>query len=313
MTVHTPRYQLRAILLLAVILFLWSGCATSSGADQSANGPDGAETSIDPNAPDASARPPASWVDKRVAEAESRLSEDRAGRILLKSIKAHGGLKTWYRNGPLRFRYDYVPQGDGTERDTLQTVDTWRALARHSLPEDASKQYGWNGDQAWKKPSSWKPGYDVRFWALTPYYFVGMPFVLADPGVNLTHEGRADMMGHDCHVIRATFGEVGISPDDFYVLYIDAKSGHLHALRYIVSYPKYFPEGGHSPEKLMTYDGRRTVDGITFADSYRFFMWDPKATTDAKVVTRADLSNVSFEADVLNRYFDIPDGAKVVE
>lgn len=292
------------MILLTTAFALLAGCATSPTAE---------DTAIDPNAAQASATPPASWVDKRVAEAKDRLSEDRAGQVLLDSIDAHGGLSAWYANGPLRFRYEYVPQDDGSERDTVQTIDTWRARARHALPDDESKQYGWDGGQAWKMPADWKPGYDVRFWALTPYYFVGMPFVLADPGVNLTYEGRDEMMGHDCHVVRATFGDVGISPDDFYVLYIDAESGHLHALRYIVSYPKYFPEGGHSDEKLMTYDGRQTVGGITFADSYRFYMWDPKAKTDADVVTRAVLSDVSFEPDVRNRFFEIKESAVVVE
>jgi hypothetical protein len=303
---------------ILLVLVSSSGCATSSGAstDEEAS-----STKTRPStAPSGSkrgrgstAKPPGDWIAKRVDRARERLSDSKAGRVLWESIQAHGGLETWYANGPLYFHYNYQPVGDGTPRNTYQTVDTWSARARHQMAERREREYGWDGEHAWYRPGDWEPPYDVRFWALTPYYFVGMPFVLADPGVNLTHEGRATLEGESCEVIRATFGDVGISPDDFYVLYIDRDDHVFRGLRYIVSYPKYFPEGGHSPEKLMTYDGRQRVDGILFAESYRFYKWQPDSKTNAPKVTDADLTDVAFRPETPNAYFEVPDDATIVD
>lgn len=260
------------------------------------------------------ARPKSEWVGERVRRAEKRLKDSRAGSLLWKSIEHHGGLSTWYENGPVYFHYNYQPLGDRGPRNTYQTVDTWAARARHQMAEDKDREYGWDGEIAWKKPADWKPPYDVRFWALTPYYFVGMPFVLADPGVDLEHEGTDTLEGESYQLVRATFGEdVGISPDDFYVLYIHEKTHRLGALRYVVSYEKFFPEGGHSPETLMTYDGSRTVDGIKFSEKSRFYDWDPQNKTQAEKVTDVTLSDVEFRPDTPDDYFEVPEGAAVIE
>ena len=300
----------RLALTMSLLLLTGAGCASSSPERQEDEPAASAQTKesrqTQQQRPER-ATPKADWVDKRVEQSRKRLNETKAGGLVWKSIEAHGGLKRWFANGPVSFRYTYSPVGERTGRDTYQTIDTWSARARHQLADDQSKEYGWDGEVAWKKPADWKPPYNVRFWALTPYYFMGMPFVLADPGVNLTLEEPDTIEGTDYKVVRVTFGEVGISPDDFYVLYIDPDTHKLAALRYIVSYPAYFPEGGHSPEKLMTYDGTQTVDGITFADSYRFFMWDPAKKADAKVVTNAKLRDVEFRPDTLDSFFDVPE------
>lgn len=312
----TPDWQLAVAVSMAASL-LAIACDRSS-TETTSDG-DNVDTTASRQTDDTSAeetarekaRPPKSWVEERVTGAKSRLQKSEAGQIVWKSIEAHGGLKRWYRNGPLHFRYDYQPESDRPDHDTVQTVDTWSARARHHVSEKPDREYGWDGDRAWFRPTDWERPYDVRFWALTPYYFVGMPFVLADPGVNLEHEGTDTIEGNECEVIRATFGDVGISPDDYYVLYIDDDDHVLRALRYIVSYDPFFDEREHSPEKLMTYDGKQVVDGIRFAESYRFFMWSPDDKTDTEVVTNAELSQVEFRPDLPGDHFDAPDDARI--
>lgn len=300
-------------LFAVTLLLVFSGCDSpgdDGSGDQTAEPDTASEGESD--SPDL-ARPDEKSVEKRVEKAEKRLKDSKAGKILWNSIETHGGLATWYKNGPLYFHYNYQPKGDRGPRNTYQTVDTWAARARHEMANNRDREYGWNGDVAWYKPADWEPPYDVRFWALTPYYFVGMPFVLADPGVNLEHEGQDTLEGETYEVLRATFGDVGISPDDYYVLYIHEDTHRLAALRYIVSYEEFFPDGGHSPEKLMTYDGSRQVDGITFSKSSRFYKWDPEKKTEGDIVTEATLSDVEFRPDVEDDYFEVPDGAAVAE
>ena len=258
------------------------------------------------------AAPKAEWVETRVAEAQARLAKSEAGQLLWKTIQYHGGLSQWWGNGPLHFRFNYRPKpGTGQYRDTYEVADFWRSVTRHQRVENTAVEYGWDGAKAWYAPDTAQIPYNTRFWALTPYYFVGMPFVFADEGVNLTLEEAAEYEGETYHVVRITYGEgVGDAPDDFYVLYIDQETYRLSAIRYVVSYPGYFPNGGHTQEKLMTYEGEQKVGGITFPQQHRTFMWEADDTI-GKYVTDITLSDLEFRPDTERSYFERPEGAYV--
>lgn len=267
-----------------------------------------------PNKSEKLAKPTDAEVKKRVAEAKERLRDSKAGKLVWSSIEAHGGLAKWYSNGPVYFRYNYVPLGDRTTRDTYQTVDTWSARARLQMVSDKSKEYGWTGSKPWQKPADWTPPHHVAFWALTPYYFVAMPFVLSDPGVNLEYKGLSKLGGDEHHLIYVTFdSNTGQSPDDYYYVYLDKKSKKLDALRYIVAYEPFFPEGGHSPEKILDYRGTQQIDGITFAKTHHYYKWNPDKKLDGKKVTNGTVSDVSFRPDTPDSYFDMPESGSVWE
>ena len=157
------------------------------------------------------------------------------------------------------------------------------------------------------------PAIRPRFWALTPYYSVAIPFVLADPGVVLEEAGQARFEERDYDLIRASFeGGTGDAPDDYYIVYIDRETKRVGGVRYVVSYPGFFPDGGHSPEKLMSYDGSRTVEGIALPESYRTFAWDTEAALPGELVTQTTLSEVGFEPETPSTFFDVPEGAQVL-
>ncbi len=101
------------------------------------------------------------------------------------------------------------------------------------------------------------------------------------------------MEGITYDLVKVTFGEgVGDAPDDYYVIYLHPESHLVGAYRYVVSYPAYFPEGGHTPEKIMVLDGKQVVEEIVFPESYRTFMWkDEKA---GEHVTNITLSDIHF-------------------
>ena len=257
------------------------------------------------------AKPEDAWVADRVSEAESRLTSTEGGEIVWKSIESHGGLSTWYSNGPIYFRFNYRPIGDAKIRDTYQLVDTWSAKARHQLASDPTIEYGWDGDSAWKYPPDGELAINPRFWSLSPYYFVGLPFVLSDEGVNLAYEGTTEYEGANHHLVRATFGEGVGDASDFYVLYINTETYRLAAIRYIVSFKGFFPDGGNTPEKLMTYEGAQTINGITLPEKHRTFMWVDNAV--AEHVTNITVENVAFRPNTNSSYFEIPQGSYVMK
>ena len=56
---------------------------------------------------------------------------------------------------------------------------------------------------------------DPRFWSLTPYYFIAMPFVMADPGVNPELAEPITVEGRTLDQVYATFDPgTGDAPDD---------------------------------------------------------------------------------------------------
>lgn len=311
------RFPVAVICLLAAVTSF--NCSKSSPSQDQAPAATQSAPDSEQQQPEAeeeankSATPGAEWISKRVLEAKDRLGESPAGKLLWRSIEKHGGLQTWYANGPVYFRFNYQPRGEKPATDTYQTIDTWSSRARHQLADNKSVEFGWTGSSAWIKPADAEFDKDVRFWALTPYYFIAMPFVLADPGVHLKKEGTAELHGRPHDMVRATFGDnVGDSPDDYYIIYLDAKTGHVGGLRYIVSYADFFPEGGHSPEKLMVYAGEHTAAGITLAEKYSTFKWNAETQERGEPVTDTTLSNLEFRPETPDSFFDVPKGAKTL-
>ncbi|TLP75467.1 hypothetical protein [Maribacter sp. ACAM166] len=260
-----------------------------------------------------SAEVPKTWVDGRVNKAKDRLGKSEAGRIVWNAMEAHGGLSQWYSNGPLSFRFDYQPLNGKTARDSYQTLDTWSNKAVHSSIADSTAQFGWTGEKAWVKvKDSTAFGYDTKFWALTPFYFLGQPFVLNGEGVNLEMLPEVTYKEQKQDVVKVTFeAGTGDAPDDYYVLYFGKESHKLGAIRYIVSYPEYFKDGGHAPEKFMEVLGENNVEGILFPTNYKTH-WLTKDEKPGEYITKIQVSNVAFEDDLPKYFFDVPKDAKIL-
>ena len=256
---------------------------------------------------------PKSWVDGRVNKAKEKLGTSEAGEIVWNAMEAHGGLDRWYANGPLSFRFNYQPLDGKTSRDSYQTVDTWSNRAVHTSATDSTAHFGWTGEQAWvKAKDSTSFEYDTKFWALTPLYFYGQPFVLNGEGVNLELLPEVTYKQQKQDVVKVTFDAgTGDAPDDYYILYFGKESHKLAAIRYIVSYPEYFKDGGHAPEKFMEVMGENTVNGILFPTSYKTY-WLTKDKKPGEYITQIDVSNVSFENDLPKDFFDVPKDAKTL-
>ena len=257
------------------------------------------------------ARPSDRAVSGRVAEATERLAQTEAGRRVQAAIDAHGGLEAWYANGPLRWRYAYVRLDstgapDGPALDTRQLVDPWASRAVHTLP-DSSAQFGWTGAEAWTLPAGAEVGTNARFWSLTPYYFVSMPFVLADPGVRLATAPADTVEGRAVDVVRVTFEPgTGDAPDDYYDLLLDPATDRVRGVRYVVSYAGFNPDGGHTPETTMLYDGEQSVGGVVLQQGFRSF---DSATGRPKA--RGTLTELAAAPGTPDAAFDRPDGAAV--
>ncbi|MGO4918187.1 DUF6503 family protein [Maribacter spongiicola] len=257
---------------------------------------------------------PESWVSSRVAKTKERLHTTEAGKVIWNAMEAHGGLDTWYANGPITFRFNYQPLDGKTARDSYQTVDTWSNRSVHTSTIVSSAKFGWSGDQAWvKAKDSTAFAYDTKFWALTPLWFVGHPFVLSGEGVNLELLDAEKFKGQDYNVVKVTFdAETGDAPDDYYILYVNKDTSKIAVMRYIVSYPEYFKDGGHAPEKFTEFIGEQVVDGVTMPGGFKTY-WTVKNNQPGDYITKIDFTDVSFEKELPKDFFDAPANAKILE
>ena len=260
------------------------------------------------------ASPAANWaapeaVSVRVAEAEARLQQTEAGQRVWASIEAHGGLVGWFSNGPLAYRFDYRRM-NGSGIDTYQEIDVWSSRAVHRMAADSSVSLGWTGTEAWQHPADADIGTNARFWALTPYYFVGVPFVFADPGVNHSPAQQLVLDGVTYDQVYITFGEnVGDAPDDYYYLILDPQTNRVAGVRYTVTYPGFFDPGQRSAERLLLYDGEQSTAGLIFPTDYRSFLMTEDGPGDQ--ATNIRLTDLSFRPDLPRTHFDLPAAAAV--
>ncbi|MBZ0112224.1 MAG: hypothetical protein K8J08_07185 [Thermoanaerobaculia bacterium] len=257
---------------------------------------------------------PASWVDSRVAEARNRLQASEPGRLIWQAIEAHGGLSTWVSQGTVEFEFDYRPLGNPEgRRHSFQRIDLWRAHGRHEeLGEGADAEFGFDGEHAWIAPAPESFPSTARFWTTTPYYFLGMPFVLGDPGAKFERLPDAELDGTPHRLVKVTYDEgTGDSSDDYYVVYLHAEQGTLTALRYIVAYPGFFEEGDHSPEKMMVYSEVDEVEGLRIAHRLDTYSWDVDAGVRGEKVTEVTASRVAFGRTYPDDLFAPIEGAHI--
>lgn len=95
------------------------------------------------------ALPDEEMIANRISKAKERLEQSDAGQILWKSIEYHGGLKNWWSNGLLYFRFNYQPKPETcTLRDTYEMADYWSSKTRHQRVQHTTQEYGWDGEKA---------------------------------------------------------------------------------------------------------------------------------------------------------------------
>ncbi len=101
----------------------------------------------------------------------------------------------------------------------------------------------------------------ARFAARVNYYLMNLLWVAADPGVILGEPGTGKLWDDpaDYITVKMTFEpDVGDTPDDYYLLYIDPASYLLKAAEFIVTFARREPD----PARIILYEEYATVDGL---------------------------------------------------
>ena len=234
----------------------------------------------------------------------------------LDSILArHGGLARWRGFG--RVEYDLRWDAGTRKLADHQSVDLG---SRRTLVAAADGTYrvGSDGREVWITPNAAALAggkMPPRFYVGTPFYFFGIPFVLADPGAKSEAQARKTFDGKECDVTRVTFAPgTGDTPEDYYLLYADANTHEVRLVAYIVTYPAL--RGGKTLEELephaLVYDEWQDADGLRVLKRGRFFNWNAKeAKVEGEPRGTIEFTGVRFATGPLpDSLFAKPTGAK---
>lgn len=187
-------------------------------------------------------------------------------------IEAHGGMERWASAPTVSFTDELRPGETPSGAPTRVTVEQGPRRAYLDVT-GTEMRMAWDGGKAWSE--NWALPMPPRFLALLDYYFLNLPWLARDPGVNLAEVGQAQIPGDSSRyqTVRMTFDPgTGDTPDDYYVLYIDPVTQRLKATEYIVTYQALLGEGEKSTTPhLLVYDEWTQVDGLTVPSHYTIY------------------------------------------
>jgi hypothetical protein len=193
---------------------------------------------------------------------------------------AHGGLEAWRSLQSMAFddswstgMATHVTMDVATRRGRLEISGTPAAAA-------------WDGEKVWSVswPAEMPP---PRFLVGLNWYFLNLPWVAHDPGVELAAAGTVTL-GDDPKeylAVRMTFGAgVGDTPDDYYLLYVDPETYRLHGCEYVVTYRAILPEGvEHTPPHDLIFEAFTEIGGLVLPTAFTVYEKDGSVYASCRV------------------------------
>ena len=195
-------------------------------------------------------------------------SDQKAEELVANWIDALGGMQTYWPLETARYtlttemwdadsgrlrrtRPRYVTMAR-TEMGQLTRIERWEG-------DDFIRQ-GWDGETVWATLNGEPLGpgdkdYDeVLYVSGDVHYWIGLPYKLRDPGVNLHYRGLDD---DGRHVVGVTFGEgVGLHDgDSWQYWFVDGRTWPVQVA---------YREEGRENWNNLRFEDIRSVDGYTF-------------------------------------------------
>ncbi|RKN76732.1 hypothetical protein D7Z94_23355 [Ulvibacterium marinum] len=228
--------------------------------------------------------------------------EEKQGMELLENcLKAHGGMDIWKSFVGL----EYNLNDNGKQVYQLTHLKDRRAYLK-------SKKYevGFDGKVAWAVPNANEvSGKSAAFYYNLDFYFIGVPFLLKDPGVNISYAGKTKIDDRTFESLKVTFGsEVGLTPEDVYYLYINPETYLMEILTYSIS---YFDKENSVVSSAKVYSDYKKVQGLMMPHKMENFEWNDGAMGKSKNHLRI-FSDIQFLKEISNEeVFEVPQDAVI--
>lgn len=182
-----------------------------------------------------------------IASAAGSGAEDLAAKV----VQASGG-EVWPRVKAVKFTFN-VAQGDQPAFSARHHWDLTRGT-------DTVEWHGKTVTVDLRQPPKTGDGFEAfKRWTNDSYWLLA-PLKLRDAGVNLADKGTQEIDGRTYRLLELSFANVGLTPGDRYVLYIDPATS-------LVARWDYMP----NPEKKIsaTWEGYRSFNGLMLATEHQ--------------------------------------------
>lgn len=172
--------------------------------------------------------------------------------LLQKGLKAHGGLEKWQSMKSMQ----YAVERAGAAEQHLIDLPSRKVLLTHP-----NYRLGFDGKEVWVSPNKAAFGDgSARFYHNLRFYFISMPFIVADPGIHYEELPQRQMDGKTYDALRITYDDgVGDASEDEYILHFDPQTHQMEWLLYTVTY--YSGEPG-SKYNALHYSEWQEVNGL---------------------------------------------------
>ena len=186
----------------------------------------------------------------------------------------HGGLDKWNKMHTLSYNMG------NNEKIENQIVDLKN---RRERIEAATFKTGFDGENYWLEADTSYKG-NAIFYHNLMFYFYAMPFVLADEGINYEMADTLVFDGKTNIGIRMTYNaDIGVSPDDEYILYYDTETNQMSWLAYTVTYFNKDKEEKEAPKYgWIRYDDWKEFNGVVLPNSLTWYKTEANKPIEAR-------------------------------
>ena len=252
------------------------------------------------------------------AHAQPSYENAESKRIIEAMVKAHGGIERWRAAESIRFdnvmHNNYHGKNEFAWWVAHEVIDQKTRKAWQEWPMDDAK-IGFDGEQVWSQ--NWQrsnpPAMMVHFF----YYFVNLPWITQDDGVQLSAPSLFEWPGADreLHEITMRFAQgrdVGKSANDYFVLYIDPQSYRLVGYQYATGYRPFLTLVGLPEERKVfgplwrTITRYEEVDGLLFPAAFHTSPEVGERIVGNHVILNIDISKPFDQAQAA-----VPEGAQI--
>ena len=189
---------------------------------------------------------------------------DEKAQALAREVWQASGGEAWAKAKELRFTFIVEENG----KELAKATHEWNLVAQ-------TDRVQWKGKDVTvdlNNPAATEEAKAAYARWVNDAYWLIAPLKVLDKGVTLKAEGQKESEGVMCETLRLSFAQVGLTPGDQYLLYIDPKTKLVRAWDYM---PK--------PETVMhsTWDKYETFGGVKLSTHHDFA---------GKVIRFADIS-----------------------
>lgn len=170
-------------------------------------------------------------------------SDPKAIAIADEVMEAMGGREAWDATEELKWTFFGNRQHTWNKKEEKVKIYSPRGEINVNLDLSEMKGSASKGDRTYSSADSLDFFLETaRKWWINDSYWLVMPFKLKDSGVTLKYTGRdTTTQGRSSDVLELTFANVGVTPDNKYLVYVDDSSRLVTQWDFYANYQDSIP------------------------------------------------------------------------